>query len=95
MLYKLVQTCTILSKPLKTYKKYCTIFKIMFITYCIILYNIVGVVQLNSAPAGPPAAAAAGESRSGEDGGGGGGGGGEGGGPAPTARDSDGGARGV
>jgi len=93
MLYKLVQTCTILSKPLKTYKKYCTIFKIMFITYCIILYNIVGVVQLNSAPAGPPtAAAAAGESRSGEDGGGGGG---EGDGPAPTAHDSDGGARGV
>ena len=64
----------------------------MFITYCIILYNIVGVVQLNSAPAGPPAAAAAGESRSGEDGGGGGG---EGDGPAPTAHDSDGGARGV
>ena len=93
MLYKLVQICTILSKLLKTYKKFCTIFKIMFITNCIILYNIVGVVQLNSAPSGPPtAAAAAGESRSGEDGGGGGG---EGGGPAPTARDSDGGARGV
>ena len=65
MLYKLVQTCTILSKPLKTYKKYCTIFKIMFITYCIILYNIVGVVQLNTQrpparpPPSPPARAAA------------------------------------
>ena len=65
MLYKLVQICTILSKLLKTYKKFCTIFKIMFITNCIILYNIVGVVQLNTQrpparpPPPPPASAAA------------------------------------